>query len=461
MLLYYVVISSPFIPCVLSNTKDDGAATTSVVAVGTMLPVDILKKKPNPEVAQSWKEHHKKPHQSTGSDALTTPAVPQPPQPTQLDDKNESEEFGNLHPHQVEATMAEPAETEIEPDDVHMSQMNDAAGLHLRSGPVATEQVANPAAATASAPAVPGSVPGAGAAAATEAKEAASQQPQPQPKSTGLDSDMIETPPQAEERPLAAISGNSPTNGPNGWEVEVPSPQPHEDSNSTAPAVSGPGCLRKQVVRNMANKFDFFKGAVEEILNTDNSMDLDLDTISCQELKHRLQRFSLSTAYSGIGAPETTLNIIHHYVNEICRDHGCEAWPAKAQPTLLYQVEFDEACRIELMRYDSLRADSAADRKKPKDTCCCFGDMNSLYRPELQEVIGQLKKQPDLALEILSKMVASGEAVKTSSWCYKHERYCHLKHGRLNTVFFFGGGGVVSSHNCRDSFNHTIELTYT
>ena len=191
---------------------------------------------------------------------------------------------------------------------------------------------------------------------------------------------------------------------------------------------------RKRVVTNMADKFKFFQHAVEEILDLDG--DHREGTIGCPELASRLENFSLSTAYSGIGAPETTLNILHHYVQNI-------GSASIKPPRMLFQVEYDENCRTELMRYAEL--DGAS---KSQQTCCCFGDLNQFYRPELREVIQQLQKKPELALEILSMMVSSGEAVTTRGWCYAHEKYCDLQLGlKLSRVISYQGKSWSGKQN--------------
>lgn len=206
-----------------------------------------------------------------------------------------------------------------------------------------------------------------------------------------------------------------------------PSTQATQDVQS---ALYGLSVKNKRVVRNMADNFDFFNHALEEILDPPAGHDHEIegDRLSWSDLASRLHSFSISTSYSGIGAPETTLHIIDHYVREIGnkRGHTVEL----SAPKILYQIEYDASCRTELLRYKLLCSSSGKkDHKNTNSDTCCFGDLNSFYRPELQEVISQLKKQPELALEVLSNMVASGEAIKTCSWCYSHEKYCHLCFG--------------------------------
>lgn len=186
----------------------------------------------------------------------------------------------------------------------------------------------------------------------------------------------------------------------------------------------------KRTVNNLVESFSFFQAAVEEIMLSDVEskkkehgdawmtenmkslgLDEDADFISQDLLVDRLQQLTLSTSYSGIGGPEATLNTLHHYVQKV-------TGRSISRPRVLFQIEFDETCREELMRY------AAIDTNVQKS--CIFGDLNSFYVKELNEIVTQLKQQPELALEVLAKMVASGEAVKTKSYCYAHQKQCHV-----------------------------------
>ena len=157
----------------------------------------------------------------------------------------------------------------------------------------------------------------------------------------------------------------------------------------------------------MNENFAFFGDAVQEIL--DHGSDRDLDFIGKDQLCDEIKGLTLSTAYSGVGAPEATTLVIRHIVQDLC---GCEL-PAIR---ILHQVEIDEHCRLELKKYSSLTGHEA----------CCFGDLCDFFVPQLQEIVAELRQKPELALEVLSVMVANGEAVKTSAYCYVHQRECHM-----------------------------------
>ena len=172
-------------------------------------------------------------------------------------------------------------------------------------------------------------------------------------------------------------------------------------------------------VDSMEDYFDFFKQALGKNLDfasddeeSDSEPDPGLKRIGLDEMADRLDEFSLSTAYSGIGAPEATFNILCHYLEK--------AGGKKVVPHVLHQIEFDKSCQEELSLYGK-----APPPWKFPDTCL-FGDLNDFYKPSLSKVIAQLKKAPDMAMEVLAKSVASGEACQPFAYCVRHQKICSL-----------------------------------
>ena len=182
----------------------------------------------------------------------------------------------------------------------------------------------------------------------------------------------------------------------------------------------------RKTVRNMTENFQFFQHAVEEIVAFDDDDDSD-ERIGKSDLAERFKDLTISTAYSGVGAPEATAFIVREEVQKVC---GCKL-PA---PKVLHQIEFDAGCRTMLGKYNELSG---------VNHTCCFGDMNAFYIDQLHDTIQGLQKKPELALEVLSKMIASGEAVKTSAYCYTHGKICHVKLSLVNQRFCCFSGVVV------------------
>ena len=177
----------------------------------------------------------------------------------------------------------------------------------------------------------------------------------------------------------------------------------------------------RRIVRNMTENFQFFHQAVDEIVAIDDDDTETGDRIGKSDLAERFKDLTISTAYSGVGAPEATAFIIREELQKVC---DCKL-PA---PEVLHQIEFNAECRAMLGKYNELSG--------AKDACC-FGDMNAFYVDQLHDTIQGLQKKPELALEVLSKMIASGEAVKTSAYCYTHDKMCHVKLSLVNWRFRF------------------------
>lgn len=166
------------------------------------------------------------------------------------------------------------------------------------------------------------------------------------------------------------------------------------------------------VEADLRSYFGFFKDAISKTTTPASDNDGCDHGVDAHELARRLSSWTLSTAYSGIGAPESTLNLLHHELELLL---GGKLPKHK----VLSQVEYDASCRTVLLASNS--ADSPA---------CIFGDLTSFFKPELADTIKHLKKRPDLALELLAGAVASGEACNACAYCYAHQRVCHMFLGR-------------------------------
>ena len=67
-----------------------------------------------------------------------------------------------------------------------------------------------------------------------------------------------------------------------------------------------------QVEGDLRGYFDFFKDAISKTTAPASDCDGCDRGVDAHVLAHRLSSLTLSTAYSGIGAPEATLNLLHH-----------------------------------------------------------------------------------------------------------------------------------------------------
>ncbi|CAE7399305.1 unnamed protein product [Symbiodinium sp. CCMP2456] len=151
---------------------------------------------------------------------------------------------------------------------------------------------------------------------------------------------------------------------------------------------------RTVTVTNLKEYFDFFQNAVDAVLAD--------GTISPGLLRDGLDKLSISTAYSGIGGPEATLFTLRDCFAR--QGHGVRL--QSTGPEIMFQMEIDPVCRRELLKYESLGGHSHGGHG-----CCLFGNLEEFFRPELEDVVAQLRERPELALEVLSKAVAECEDV--------------------------------------------------
>ena len=183
--------------------------------------------------------------------------------------------------------------------------------------------------------------------------------------------------------------------------------------------VKGLSHVRRKV-SNMKENFEFFKHAVDEVCSDgepirsplrDGFNLTDRDFLDPLELQAGISNLSISTSYSGVGAPEVCAHLLK---NEVESKLGHKI----PSPEIYFQIEYDEACRSELSLLDKVT--------DPEQSTCLFGDLCDFYVDSLQDVVKHLMQKPDLALEILAKMITTGEAVKSSAYCYKHKKVCEL-----------------------------------
>ena len=126
------------------------------------------------------------------------------------------------------------------------------------------------------------------------------------------------------------------------------------------------------------------------------------------QLQRILGDRTMSGAFSGIETPTTG-----------CM-HMAYAFAKKAGnrprfPKHRWVLEWNKDAIKELLLHPGLGPD-----------CCVFGDIMTFVNPAYSSVIEHLKKNPHLAVDVLTDVVRSGALVKLTSWCYRHNRYCKV-----------------------------------
>ena len=155
----------------------------------------------------------------------------------------------------------------------------------------------------------------------------------------------------------------------------------------------------RRKTRDLQDAFEWHHDAIAE-----------MDDDECEQMAALLDAGdTFSTAYSGIGAPETSLQQLHSALEQRLGRTLCK-------PTFAYAIEWDTHAQREL---DVLLTESDG---------CLYGDIGQFFDPVIQPTIEQLKHRPDVALEALTPIVQAGGAVTNRGKCLRHppERKCKL-----------------------------------
>ncbi len=144
-----------------------------------------------------------------------------------------------------------------------------------------------------------------------------------------------------------------------------------------------------------------------------------LQDMSIDALADLIEDDSISSAFSGVAAPEVASLLFHDAVQRRLLLMGSQRQLRK--PKILGFIEWDRECIEELKL---LAAEHDA---------CIHTNIAEFFKPELKEVIEQLRLRPSLALEVLGPIVKAGNAVRGCARCVVHStgknmfKMCHLK----------------------------------
>ena len=121
-----------------------------------------------------------------------------------------------------------------------------------------------------------------------------------------------------------------------------------------------------------------------------------------EDLATTFENDSMSTAYSGVGAPETAFKVMKYRLEQrLGRALQCR------HQSPGHMVEWNREFQAECLL--------AADGE------CVFSDISQFWRPELKRsVIPELLSKPAMAMQVLSPVIMSGNAVQLTDQCIKH-----------------------------------------
>ena len=118
--------------------------------------------------------------------------------------------------------------------------------------------------------------------------------------------------------------------------------------------------------------------------------------------------FTMSSAYSGIGTPETSNGMLSCACRFLFPSVSHDLFRSEAY------CEIDDDAREELL----LRPDS--------QNACVFGDLNRFWSDKCSDAVAAAWRTPSSAKDLLGPAVRSNRSVVRAAWCYRHNRHCRF-----------------------------------
>ena len=191
--------------------------------------------------------------------------------------------------------------------------------------------------------------------------------------------------------------------------AQAPPPQPPQQPQPK------PWRTPRPIANSLEEAFDFWDNIFDVLCD-------GKDDEECMEILERLasdlEQDSLSTAFSGIRAPETATSILRFRLGKRL---GRELKHKNAH--LGHMIEWKQSSQEECKLMGS------------RENCCLFGDIGQFFRKELKEgIIPQLMEKPHQAISVLTPLIMSGQAVSTHGTCLVHGKTCALKSCKRHTA---------------------------
>ncbi|OLP73512.1 hypothetical protein AK812_SmicGene47227, partial [Symbiodinium microadriaticum] len=185
----------------------------------------------------------------------------------------------------------------------------------------------------------------------------------------------------------------------------------HTDTQAPKPKAKPPpsaSLLERSIVHDLDGMFDFWDFSLDKMVDG-MSEDDRLDT--WERLANTLEDDSLSTAYSGVRAPETAMSVMRYRLGlRLGREIKCN------HHSISHAIEWNPDAQAECL----LSAQHEGG--------CVFGNIADFFRSELKiSVIPQLLEKPAMALDVLQPLLRTNRLVQTSAPCLAHGRTCCLK----------------------------------
>ena len=185
-------------------------------------------------------------------------------------------------------------------------------------------------------------------------------------------------------------------------EIEVASSRPEGEGFTEAPVVSD------STVRSVEDMFDWPKHYMRSINEAWGGKSDSPLQFCCAEtaFAEALRAKTFSMSYGGIDAPGCALSMLCGHNEAITQ--------SPTRPKILYNFENNLACQYEL-------------RNAPHSCCCLFGDLSSLFPPQIHSTIAKMQAEGhEITLSDLIPVIRAGNATAPTAFCLIHQRQCRI-----------------------------------
>ena len=162
---------------------------------------------------------------------------------------------------------------------------------------------------------------------------------------------------------------------------------------------------RRQIrMHTLEQRFKYPKRMIESMMTAAGLNKTTIESTQwLRKLRQRLGSWTFSTSFSGIDTPNIATLMLCFGLDELDPDE-----PPTKPPQNKWACEISNACRSEMT--DSINP--------PK---CIFGNVQDFWEDALRSKVESIREQ-NLVERVLLPLVRSGEATKSSAYCYKCQK---------------------------------------
>ena len=170
-----------------------------------------------------------------------------------------------------------------------------------------------------------------------------------------------------------------------------------------------------ECVNDLSDLMSWPKRAFYQLKNTmGNNMLCKLATV--------LSITTLSTAFSGIGSPETAANVIASFLAfELQDDPKMKNFDVgKLHMKCISAFEYDSHCVSELTLH-------------PGGAQCIFADISDCLIPSVKKIIKEaVAKKQVPPMKFMKSILSTPHCLNLKQWCARHNRICEVKSGKFH-----------------------------